>query len=119
MSASRYAFIHPYHPLHLVIGLIIWSKWFVIMYGGLSVACSVAPPRPDQGALTLINLGLGVLTLIFAALLAWLAWACAQSARQAEGRPRFFALVGSGLYLASLGATLFVGVPVVGFPPCI
>ena len=41
----------PLHPLHLFLGLIIWSAWFVFLYGGLSVACEFAPPGVEQGAL--------------------------------------------------------------------
>jgi hypothetical protein len=33
------------HPLQLVPGLIIWALWFIAIYGGLSVACALAPPN--------------------------------------------------------------------------
>nr|WP_163500776.1 hypothetical protein [Halomonas socia] len=107
------------HPLHLVIGLTLWSLWFVTIYGGLSVACAVAPPAPEQGALTTINVALGLLTAATAALLGWLAWACLQAARDKPGRSRFVAAVSAGLYLYSAVATLFVGIPVIGVPPCL
>lgn len=119
MNSSAHSRIRPYHPLHLVIGLILWSKWFVIIYAGLSVACSVNPPPAEQGALTVINLSLGLLTVATAALLAWLAWACLRAARQARGRSHFIAMVSAGLYVVSVVATLFVGVPLIGLPPCV
>ncbi|APX92080.1 hypothetical protein BWR19_03515 [Halomonas sp. 1513] len=107
------------HPLHLVIGLTLWSLWFVAIYGGLSVACAVAPPAAEQGALTAINVALGLLTVATTALLGWLAWACLEAARDELGRPRFVAAVSAGLYLFSAVATLFVGIPVIGVPPCL
>lgn len=119
MNSPGSSRIKPCHPLHLIIGLVLWSKWFVILYGGLSVACAVVPPPPEQGALTAINAWLGVLTLVTGGLLGWLCWVCLQAARQESGLPRFVAAMSSGLYAASLIATLFVGVPVIGLPPCL
>lgn len=106
------------HPLHLVIGLTLWSLWFVAIYGGLSVACAVVPPAPEQGALTMINAALGVLTVVTMALLGWLAWACLMAARRAAGPRRFVAGVAAGLYLYSSIGVLFVGLPLIGVPPC-
>ncbi|CAM4099720.1 hypothetical protein VRRI112168_14465 [Vreelandella rituensis] len=108
------------HPIHLVVGLTLWSAWFVTMYGGLSVACAVAPPAPEQGPLTLLNAGLALLTLVTAAFLAWLGWKCFHASRQENVRAAHFcALVSSGLYVASIVAVLFVGMPVLGLPPCV
>ncbi len=39
------------HPIHLAVGLTLWSVWFVAVYSGLSVACAVTPPPPEAGAL--------------------------------------------------------------------
>lgn len=33
-----------YNPIHIASGLSIWSLWFVALYGGQGVGCSVAPP---------------------------------------------------------------------------
>ena len=30
----KYARTSPYHPIQIPIGLIIWSLWFIAMYGG-------------------------------------------------------------------------------------
>ncbi|MCE9683855.1 hypothetical protein [Halomonas alkalisoli] len=108
------------HPIQLVGGLTIWSIWFVTIYGGLSVACSVAPPDPGREIWTGINLAVGLATLGTAALLLWLSWAGVVAARRAAvGRERYFAHVSAGIYLFSAGGTLFIGYPVVFLPPCL
>ncbi|MGQ4878776.1 hypothetical protein ACOJCM_09425 [Billgrantia sp. LNSP4103-1] len=108
------------HPIHLVGGHTIWGIWFVAIYGGLSVACSVAPPDPGRDMLTGINLIVGVSTLVTTALLLWLTWASLAAARRAEvRRERFFGHAAAGNYLFASGATLFVGYPVVFLPPCL
>lgn len=107
------------HPLHLIIGLALWCLWFVAIYSGLSVACAVAPPAPESGALTAINVSLGLLTAVTVALLAWLAVACLRAARRSAGLARFVAGVSAGLYLYSAIGVLFVGIPVIGVPPCL
>ncbi|MCB8890172.1 hypothetical protein [Vreelandella malpeensis] len=107
------------HPAHLVVGLTLWSIWFVAVYGGLSVACAVAPPAPAQGAWTGLNLGLGLFSLLITALLAWLTWAGWKAGRELTGRPRFNALVSAGLYLFSALGVVFTGMPIIGVPPCL
>ncbi|WP_346797793.1 hypothetical protein R5M92_03170 [Halomonas sp. Bachu 37] len=108
------------HPLHLVMGLTLWSAWFVTMYGGHAVVCSVAPPATDQGPFTWLNVVLGLLTVASAAGLGLLAWRCLGASRHTSVRAAHFcALVSAGLYLTSAVAVLFVGVPVIGVPPCL
>lgn len=108
------------HPIHLVGGHTIWGIWFVAIYGGLSVACTVAPPDAGGDVVTGINVAIGVSTLAIAALLLWLTWASARAARRAAWRrERFFGLASAGNYLFASGATLFVGYPVVFLPPCL
>ena len=107
------------HPLHLAIGLTLWSLWFVVVYGGLSVACAVAPPAPEQGPLNLINLALGLFTLATVALLAALAWRSWQAAGGASGRGCHVARVAAWLYAFSAVGTLYVGVPLIAVPPCL
>lgn len=108
------------HPIHLVSGLTIWAVWFVGIYAGLSVACSVAPPDPGRDMLTGINLAVGVATLATTALLLWLSWASVAAGRRAERRREcYFAYLSAGVFLFSAGGTLFVGYPVVFLPPCV
>jgi len=106
------------HPLHLVLGLIVWAVWFVVLYGGVSVACKLAPPDPAAGALTWINTLLMPLTLVVVALLGWTAWWCWQSA-ETEPLRRFLARTAACLYLLSALATLAVAMPMLFLPPCI
>jgi hypothetical protein len=108
------------HPIHLVSGLTIWGIWFVAIYAGLSVACSVAPPEPESDMLTGINLGVGLATLVTTALLLWLARASVAAGRKAELRREcYFAYISAGMFLFSAGSTLFVGYPIVFLPPCL
>ncbi|SEO48438.1 hypothetical protein [Aquisalimonas asiatica] len=106
------------HPMHLFAGLVIWSVWFVAIYGGLSVGCAVAPPAVDQGAVNWINGILLLLTLGVTALLAGAAWGCWRVA-PAGDEHRFVVRVAAGVYLLSAGSTLAVGLPVVVYPPCV
>lgn len=111
------------HPAHLLLGLLVWSIWFVALYGGLSVACAVAPPPVAAGALNWINGTLLLLTLLVTALL--LAWArrCLAAvkppAESGSGVTRFLPAMSAALYLAAAAATLAVGVPVIVLPPCL
>jgi hypothetical protein len=110
------------HPVHLVLGLIVWSAWFVAMYGGLSVACAVAPPGASAGALTWINGVLLLLTVVTAAALLYAAWWCWRALQPAAGDARvahFIAGVSAALYLASSVAVVAVGMPTIVLPPCV
>jgi hypothetical protein len=120
---SRYSWFNPYHPAQLVIGLTIWSIWFVVMYAGLSVACQLAAPA-EQGALNWFNVSLFLFTLVVLAVLLALAWrsgrACLQQRKvnNAGGVKHFTGYVSTVLYLASAVATLAGGLPVLVFVPC-
>lgn len=114
----------PAHPAHLVLGLAVWSVWFVVLYGGLSVACAVAPPAPTTGALNWINGVLLLLTLLVTALLLVQTRRCLSAVRRSHDRPAsrlsgFLPAVSGALYLASAVATLAVGLPVIMLPPCL
>jgi hypothetical protein len=110
----------PAHPLHLVIGLIVWSVWFVAIYSGLSVGCALAPPAADLGARTWLN---GLLLALTAFSLAWLvfwAWRCWHAARLClAGSPqRFVSSLSAALYGVAAVSTLVIGLPILGLPPC-
>lgn len=107
------------HPLHFVIGLTLWCIWFVVVYGGHAVACEAAAPSPEQGAFTLLNGGLLLVSLITIAVLLILTWGCYQAFEQHQGRERFNAAVSAGLYLFSALGVVFVALPIVGVPPCL
>lgn len=112
------------HPLQLVLGLTLWFAWFCAAYGGLSVACAVAPPPPERGAFTWVNVSLLLLTLATTAVLAWAAWLCARAAGLPAGTPdlaprRFVAGVGAALHATAALSTAFVGLPLALLPPCV
>ncbi|GGM17060.1 hypothetical protein ACFQDN_25810 [Pseudomonas asuensis] len=115
--------MRPAHPLQLIAGLAVWSLWFIAIYGGLSVACQIAPPEAEAGALNRLNLMLGLLTLATLAFLLWNARRCWQAINQGDSeearRQRFLATLGAGLHLVGAIATLFVGIPILVMPPCL
>ncbi|SNY43925.1 hypothetical protein SAMN06297280_0668 [Arsukibacterium tuosuense] len=115
----------PGHPAQLVVGLIIWSIWFIAMYAGLSVVCQLAPPATLHSPFTWLNGGLFGLTLLVVALLLLLAWRCGRycllqrrAKHQDAGVKHFTGYVSTVLYLAAAVATLAGGLPVLVFSPC-
>jgi hypothetical protein len=112
------------HPLHLVLGLTLWFVWFCVVYGGLSVACAVAPPAPEAGSFNPVNASLMLLTILTAVLLAWAARRCRRDAQQfpaasPPGRKRFVADASAALYALAAVSTLVVGLPLLVLPPCL
>lgn len=107
------------HPGHLVIGLTIWAIWFVVVYGGVSLACAIAPPTPAAGPWNWINAGVGVLTLATIAGLSAVALFCWRGRRAASPARHFVATTAAGLYLIAAVATLAVGAPALRLPPCV
>ncbi|KPQ18739.1 hypothetical protein [Halomonas sp. HL-93] len=111
--------LHLTHPIHFIIGLTLWSAWFVTVYGGHAVACAAMPPDPEQGVFTLVNAMLLVVSLMAVGLLAVLALGCCRIAQHHQGRLRFNAVVSAGLYLFSALGVVFTAMPIVGIPPCL
>jgi len=110
----------PSHPMHLVLGLIIWAIWFVALYGGLSVGCALAPPAVELGPFNWLNLLLGALTVIVGVWLLRQMVVCWQEAApESTGRQRFIATVSAGVYAVAAVSTLFIGLPLIGLPPCL
>jgi|SRR5690554_2264935 len=110
----------PWHPIHLITGLTVWAIWFVVLYGGLSVACEVVPPDPARGPLNWLNALLWLSTLVVVGVLGWAAWHCARGTPEnTQPNRRFVARTSAGLYFLSAFATLAVAVPVWFLPPCI
>lgn len=125
--------LSPFHPMQLAFGLLIWSAWFGIAYGGLSVACSVEPPEWQRGSLNLVNIGLIIFTLIVGAWLLYAAYRCWRALKQLRQSPqsaapkdagqrvprRFIASLAVGVNLVAGLATLLVGGPLLVLAPCL
>ncbi len=111
----------PYNPIHIPLGLVLWSLWFVALYGGLSVGCALAPPDPEGGQWNWLNALLALLSLLTVTLLLWLARLFQLAARRQVERPErcFVARLSAGIHLIGAVATLFVALPVVSLPPCV
>lgn len=100
------------HPAHLVLGLVIWSVWFVGIYAGLSVYCSRAEDASAAGIFNVLNIGLLIFTAITCIKLTVLAMLCW---RRGQG---FIGKVSASLYIASILATLTIAGPIFFLPPC-
>lgn len=113
------------HPLHLLLGLVIWSGWFVALYGGLSVGCALAAPNEAAGPMNWLNATLALLTLLTVGLLLFLAGGCWRARRDHQAMPSveqrgpYLAGLSAALYLLSAAATLFIGLPLLILPPCV
>lgn len=109
-----------YNPVHIASGLTIWSLWFVALYGGQGVGCSVAPPPLEDGPWTWLNLALGLLSLLAAGLLLGLAHLFQQAAKHpaCNERERFVASVSAAGHLIAAIAVVFIALPLLALPPC-
>ncbi|MEP1213946.1 MAG: hypothetical protein ABJM11_07465 [Marinobacter sp.] len=114
----------PVHPVHLFLGLAIWAAWFVVLYGGLSVGCTIAPPDSEEQAGTWINGAIVVVASLVGGYLLWCAYRCAQASSQAKLQRDnrlgvFISKTAAAVYLVSSIASLALGVPGVLLPPCV
>ncbi|RYF79017.1 MAG: hypothetical protein EOO29_18465 [Comamonadaceae bacterium] len=125
----------PHSAWQLVTGFTLWAIWFVAVYGGLSVACAVAPPASARGPLTSVTLALlaltlgTVLALLLAARYCWRALRRMRAGSEATGddeeecgraqHRQFVAGLAAWLHLAAAVATVFVGLPLLWLPPCL
>lgn len=109
-----------YNPTHIVTGLSIWSVWFIVLYGGQGVGCSVAPPPLEDGPWTWLNLTLAVLSVLTAGLLLWLARVFQRAAKRphCSDRERFVASVSAVANLIAAIAVVFIALPLMALPPC-
>lgn len=109
-----------YNPIHIVTGLSIWSLWFVALYGGQGVGCSVAPPPLEDGPWTWLNLALAALSLLTTLLLLAMARLFHKAAQRPgrSDRERFVASVSAGGNLIAAIAVVFIALPIMALPPC-
>ncbi len=112
------------HPVQLVLGPIVWSVWFVVLYGGLSLGCQlVAPPGSDH-SLTWLNLAVVGGGVLVAAALAWAGLRCWRSAPEVSedgcgSEERFVARTGGLIWLFSAMASAFIALPGMAMVPCL
>ena len=114
--------LSPFHPMQLVMGLIIWAAWFVVLYGLQGVACGVAPPSAALGAVTWVNAVLLVVGACVTLLLLYAAYRCWKAGpdpSRGDSHRQFVARVGAGIYLFSAVAAAAITLPVVIYPPCV
>jgi glucan phosphoethanolaminetransferase (alkaline phosphatase superfamily) len=110
-----------FHPAQIPLGLSLWAVWFVALYGGVAVACELLQPAAGEG-MGAINLGFVLFTLLTALLPIYYAVQCWRATRHAAGRTsqeRFAARVGAAMHVIAVVAIVFVGVPLLGLPPCL
>lgn len=111
------------HPIQIVMGLIIWSVWFVVLYGLQGIGCNVAPPAAELGPWTWINallLGLGACVTLLLLFAAYRCWKAGQDQSVAADSHRtFIARISGGIYLFSAIAAAAITLPVVIYPPCV
>jgi len=108
----------------LVIGLALWFVWFCATYGGLAVACAVAPPSPALGPMTWLNALLLALAAACTCAFGIAAWVSARASRRvpagaAGAGPRFIARSASALYATAALSTALVALPAVLLAPCV
>jgi hypothetical protein len=114
--------IPPTHPMQLALGLIIWSAFFVALYGGLSVGCALAPPDNVHGPVTWINgalLALTVMTTLVLLSWSWKCWRAWRDAEESQSNRRYLSGLGTAVHLIAAGATVAVAAPLLVLPPCI
>lgn len=113
----------PGHAWHLVLGLALWFIWFGATYGGLAVACAVAPPPAALGSLNWLNAIVLLLAAATTAALAAGAWASTRTARRlpagtGAARSRFIARAAAALYAIAAVSTAVVVLPALLLAPC-
>ncbi|MEH6565234.1 MAG: hypothetical protein V7756_07935 [Halopseudomonas sp.] len=114
--------LSPLHPAQLVLGLMVWSGWFVFLYGGLALVCEFAPPAHQQSAPGWPNVAILLLGCLLAAFLLWCArrcWRAAPSAGDTNGNGRFVARVAAAAYLIAALAGVALSLPGLALPPCL
>ncbi len=110
--------LRPGHPLQLALGLTVWSMWFVIAYGAVSLACDV-PAHRGEARLPGVTLTLFAFTLATAAGLAAAAWWCWRGAHGRDPNANFVARTAAWLHGVAAVSTVFVGLPLLLVPACV
>lgn len=105
-----------------IAGFIVWSSAFVALYALQGLGCALRWDALQTLGTNRLTLMLGALWLLHLALLAALGWF---SLRRWRPRPQQFQSVDNFLaamtclcVASALVATVYIGVPILFFPPC-
>lgn len=98
----------------LVAGFALWSLAFVLLYGGHGLICSVVAPVGESGARALL---FAIWATMIAAHLALIVWFVFRL-RAGEVSVRFVRLTSLTLAVAALGATIWIGLPLISLKIC-
>ncbi|WP_159712813.1 hypothetical protein [Geminicoccus flavidas] len=116
--------IRPAFLLVIALGYTLWGGALVVLYGVLSLGCVFGWEEVMLGPLTLqrgLLLLLWLLSVLVIALLSWQTCAWLQAARAGRPTPlaRFTLWLAAACSIAAAGATLFMGLPILGASACI
>jgi hypothetical protein len=109
-------------PWHLTLGLSAWAAWFVVVYGGTSLACHTL--FAGHEFIAVARIGLIALTLLAALLFTGAAVLCVRSARalpdeEEADAARFITASSAALYGLAACSIIFVGLPLWLLPACV
>jgi hypothetical protein len=127
--------LSPFHPLQIVLGLIVWALYFIVVYALTSIACEHFAPPPAAGAVNWLNGGLLALTVVVVIGLlsqAWRGWQAHSGTRKksttqppdnhqvhAASTSHFINYIGIAVHIIAAVATLYTGAPALVLTPCI
>lgn len=104
-----------HHPAGLVVGPVVWSVWFVVLYAGPSLACRHGWLVAGGDGPAAINLLLAVSGLLVAGLLSL----ASVSAWRAGGRRGFLPQTSAMILACSAAASLLIALPGLIMAPCL
>lgn len=122
-----FAFLRPDRLTGMVGGFLLWSVYFVAVYGLQAIGCKYGWNRVELGTLNTLSLLLATLTLLTLVAIAgvayggyrcWAAGGQTRSIRWSEDRHRFMGLATLLIAMLSAVATVWVGLGVFLLPPC-
>ncbi|MGM0570526.1 hypothetical protein [Marinobacter sp.] len=103
------------HPASLLLGPVVWSIWFVVLYAVLSLACLqgwLVNGGDHPAAINLVLAGVGLLVAMVLMAAAWTAW---RSPAETGFIPRTSAMVSA----CSAVASLLPAMPGLIMAPCL
>ncbi|KTD13241.1 hypothetical protein [Legionella jamestowniensis] len=108
------------HPIQMILGLVIWSIWFILMYSFLSIGCSVVFSGITRSGINIILFCCTWVTLIILVYLTYHCWKTHKSlADKCSTVTAFVLWISFGGYVTAVIATFSIGVMVLFFPPCL